>query len=262
MGTVTEPPRCLILGASSGFGAATARAFAGLGWGVHGVHLDRRAGMPQVHALRAELEAATPEVALYNVNAADDAQRAAVLDAVAEGGPVRVLVHSLAFGSLAPLVPVSDGAAPATRKQLDMTLHVMAHTLVYWVRDLVDRGLLGRGSRVYALTSSGSHQALHRYGPVGAAKAALEAHTRQLALELAPRGVAVNAVMAGVCDTPALRKIPGHDALLAKALDKNPHGRLTRPEDVAEALVALSAPGLHWMTGNVLRLDGGEDVCA
>lgn len=264
MGTATEasPRRSLILGASSGFGAATARAFAARGWAVHGVHLDRRSGMPRVEALRAALEADTPEAVLYNCNAADDAQRAAVLDAVAERGPVDVLVHSLAFGSLAPMVPVDDGAAPATRKQLDMTLHVMANTLVYWARDLVERGLLGAGGRVFALTSSGSHSALYRYGPVGAAKAALEAHCRQLSLELAGRGVAVNAVMAGVCDTPALRKIPGHEELMDKALAKNPHGRLTVPEDVAEALVALSAPGLHWMTGNVLRVDGGEDVCA
>lgn len=259
--------RALILGASSGFGAAAARAFAASGLHVHGVHLDRRSGADRVEALRAELAAVAPSVHLYNTNAADDARRGEVLDhlagAVAEGGGrVRVLLHSLAFGSLVPLLPEQgpDALRPATRKQLDMTMDVMAHSLVHWVRDLVERDLLARGARIFALTSSGSHSVLPRYGPVGAAKAALEAHVRQLAVELAPQGITVNAVMAGVTDTPALRKIPDHETVLERALARNPQGRLTRPEDVADALVALSGPGTHWMTGNVLRVDGGEDI--
>ena len=259
--------RALILGASSGFGAAAARAFAAQGLHVHGVHRDRRSGAERVAALEAELSASAPSVHLYNTNAADEARRAAVLDHIearvaAEGGRVRVLLHSLAFGSLVPLLPERgpDALPPATRKQLDMTMDVMAHSLVHWVRDLVARELLAGGARIFALTSSGSHTVLKRYGPVGAAKAALEAHVRQLAVELAPRGVTVNAIMAGVTDTPALRKIPDHETVLARALARNPNGRLTRPEDVAEALVALSVPGTAWMTGNVLRVDGGEDI--
>lgn len=259
--------RALILGASSGFGAAAARAFAATGMRVHGVHLDRRSGAARVATLAAELEQSAGSAHLYNTNAADDARRGEVLDHIggevsAQGGRVRVLLHSLAFGSLVPLAPESGpGAlAPATRKQLDMTMDVMAHSLVYWVRDLVDRDLLADGARIFALTSSGSHTVLRRYGPVGAAKAALEAHVRQLAVELAPRGITVNAIMAGVADTPALRKIPNHEKVLASARARNPQGRLTRPEDVAEALVALSGPGTAWMTGNVLRVDGGEDI--
>jgi NAD(P)-dependent dehydrogenase (short-subunit alcohol dehydrogenase family) len=100
------------------------------------------------------------------------------------------------------------------------------------------------------------------YGAVGAAKAALEAHCRQLAAELAKRGITVNALRGGVTDTPALRKIPGHDRILAGALDRNPSGRLTRPEDVAGAIVALSRPESYWITGNVINVDGGEEVMA
>ena len=85
---------------------------------------------------------------------------------------------------------------------------------------------------------------------------------RQLALELAPRGCTVNAILAGVTDTAALRKIPGNDEIREKARLRNPHGRLTTPEDVAACLVTLSGPGTHWLTGNVLQVDGGETVCA
>ena len=71
---------------------------------------------------------------------------------------------------------------------MDMTLRVMAHSLVYWTQDLVRAELLGRGSRIYSMTSLGSQRAIPSYGAVSAAKAALEAHTRQLAVELASQG--------------------------------------------------------------------------
>jgi NAD(P)-dependent dehydrogenase (short-subunit alcohol dehydrogenase family) len=95
---------------------------------------------------------------------------------------------------------------------------------------------------------------------VSAAKAALESHTRQLAMELAPRGIAINAIRAGVTDTPALRKIPGHEVIAETALKRNPSGRLTTPKDVAHAIAALCRPGTEWITGNVIGVDGGEDV--
>jgi len=163
---------------------------------------------------------------------------------------------SLAFGTLKRFV----GDDVINQKQMDMTLDVMAHSLVYWVQDLVARGLLGEGGRVWAMTSAGGHRAWPSYGAVSAAKAALESHIRQLAVELATQKIAVNAIQAGVTDTPALRKIPGNDALIDYATRVNPGGRLTTPQDVASAIVALSGAGTGWMTGNVIRVDGGEDI--
>ena len=93
-----------------------------------------------------------------------------------------------------------------------------------------------------------------------AAKAALESHCRQLAVELAPRKIAVNAIRAGVTDTPALRKIPGNEQMIERCLAIHPAGRLTTPEDVASVLVALSCPQTVWLSGNVLGVDGAEDV--
>jgi enoyl-[acyl-carrier-protein] reductase (NADH) len=141
-----------------------------------------------------------------------------------------------------------------------MTLDVMAHSLVYWVQDLVARGLMGPGGRVFSMTSSGSTRVIRSYGAVSAAKCALESHTRQLAVELAPHGITVNALRGGVTDTPASRKIPGSERLFEEAARRNPHGRLTTPEDVARALVALCNPGTDWITGNVINVDGGEEV--
>ena len=136
----------------------------------------------------------------------------------------------------------------------------MAHSLVYWTQDLVSRELLQSGGRVFAMTSSGSIAAWPSYGAVSAAKCALESHIRQIAIELAPQGITANAVMAGVTRTAALEKIPGAAELARRAEERNPSGRLTVPEDVAECLYALAGPGTNWMTGNVLRIDGGESV--
>ncbi len=249
----------VILGASSGFGAAAARAFANAGFDIVGVHLDRRGTQPAVDAVIADIVAAGRVAHFFNQNAADDGGRAQIVAALREryaAGEVRGLLHSLAFGSLAPFV----GTKQATRKQMEMTLDVMGTSLVYWAQDLVASGLLGEGGRIWAMTSAGSHMVWPGYGPVSAAKAVLEAACRQLAVELAPQGITTNAILAGVTDTAALRKIPGSDQLIAKATARNPSRRLTTPEDVADALVLLSGPGARWINGNVLRIDGGEDI--
>ena len=249
------------LGASFVVGVATAKAFARAGYDIFGVHLDRRAGLEHVEEIRAEIEGMGRSARFFNVNAADEEKRASTLDAIAdevEEGGLKVLLHSLAFGTLVPFIGEGPDDAVAPR-QMDMTLDVMAHTLVYWTQGAVHRGLMGEGSRIFAMTSSGGDRVAPAYGPVSAAKAALESHCRQLALELGPRGITVNAIRAGVTDTPALRKIPGSEEMVAAAKAGNPHGRLTEPEDVAACMVALASPDTHWMTGNVIRVDGGED---
>jgi len=144
------------------------------------------------------------------------------------------------------------------KAQLEMTLDVMANSLVYWTQDTVRRGLLGRGSRIFAMTSDGANLNLPFYGAVSAAKAALESYVRQLAIELGPRGITVNALLAGVTDTPALSKIPGARNMLYAAVAKNPFSRATVPEDVARAIIALLQNGTEFINGNTIGVDGGE----
>jgi enoyl-[acyl-carrier-protein] reductase (NADH) len=140
-----------------------------------------------------------------------------------------------------------------------MTVDVMAHSLVYWVQGLLTRNLIKRGGRIFGMTSSGGHTAMPFYGAVSAAKASLESHIRQLTMELGPMGITSNAIMAGVTDTPALRKIPGNVKMVEAARLKNPTGRLTTPEEVAKAIVLLSSEEASWISGNVIGVDGGED---
>ena len=256
----------LILGASSGFGEATCRALARHGLNIFGVHMDRKATLGNVERIVDEIRGLGREAVFFNMNAADVEKRQEALSEMSRtlterGEPqaVTVLLHSLAFGALRPYI-TEDPKDAISQSQIEMTLDVMAHSLVYWVQDVVRRKLMGAGGRIFAMTSSGGSHVWPTYGAVSAAKAALESHIRQLAYELAPLGITANAIRAGVTDTPALRKIPGHENLIKGALAKNPAGRLTATEDVAKAIASLCAPGTHWVTGNVIGVDGGEDL--
>ena len=258
----------LILGASSGFGEATALALAGAGMDIFGVHLDRKATLPNVERIQGEIRAAGRQALFFNMNASDPEQRREALDVMektlaerGEAGGIRVLLHSLAFGTLKPYI-TADPKDAITQAQMDMTLDVMAHSLVYWVQDLVARGLMRQGGKIFAMTSSGGTRVFPTYGAVSAAKAALESHIRQLALELAPLGITANAIRAGVTDTPALRKIPGHEKMIEGSRERNPHRRPTTPADVASAIAVLCQTGTHWVTGNTIGVDGGEAVVA
>ena len=257
----------LVLGASSGFGGATSLALAKVGFNILGVHLDRRATLPNVERIVHEIEGLGRRAEFFNMNAADEEKRRDMLGRTEQmfqeegGGQVCVLLHSLAFGTLKPYIAEKPEES-LTRAQLEMTLDVMAHSLVYWVQELVARRLMGRGGRIYAMTSAGATRIFPTYGAVSAAKAALESHIRQLAFELAPLGITVNAIRAGVTDTPSSRKIPGYEQMAELARVRNPMGRQTTPADVAAAIAVLCQGGTHWMTGNVIGVDGGEDVMA
>ena len=235
---------------------------------IFGVHLDRRATLPQVEEVKSAIQQQGREAVFFNANAADQEKRQELVAAMRnrcsdQGAPgtVRVLLHSIAFGSLLPYVSGNQDKV-ASKAQLEMTCDTMAHTLIYWVQDLLSSGLMLRGGRVFAMTSAGGSRAIAQYGPVSGAKALLESHIRQLALELAPFGITANAIRAGVTNTPSSRKIPGSEKLFEFAALRNPYGRLTTPQDVARCIAVLSQEGTYWMTGNTIGVDGGEDIVA
>jgi enoyl-[acyl-carrier protein] reductase III len=266
---VTEHTRnswALILGASSGFGAAAARALAQSGFHIIGVHLDRRSTVSNAENLAEEIRQMGRRALFFNFNAADAEKRAEIIRTCreeiiqsSESQAISLMLHSLAFGTLKPYIATEPSGAIKSA-DLNMTLDVMAHSLVYWTQDLLSAGLLAKGAKIFAMTSAGGHRVWPNYGAVSAAKAALEAHVRQLAVELAPFNISVNALQAGVTDTPAARRIPGSTQLFEYALKSNPGRRLTTPEDVALLLSSLSQCKSNWMTGNVMRVDGGEDL--
>ncbi len=251
----------VILGSSSGFGAATARALAKKGIHIYGVHLDRRAAMEPIDKLIGELKSEGVHVIFNNVSATDEPARKQIVAELSgmENIRVKILMHSLAFGALKPVIG-EDLIHSLTQRQIEMTLDVMACSILYWAQDLFYAGLLQKGSQIFGMTSSGGHRQWQSYGAVSAAKAALESYCRQLAVELCSHGIASNTIQAGVTNTPALRKIPGSADMIDYAVKLNPGGRLTVPDDVAQTIALLGLSENSWLTGNTIRVDGGEDI--
>lgn len=256
----------VILGVSSGFGAATAIELAKSGLNICGIHFDRRSTMPAVRKVQAKIRAAGSRALFFNMNAADAGNREDALKKLKKETkglrqPVKLLMHSLAFGSLLPFV-ADKGENEINTKQMDLTLDVMAHSLIYWTQDLIGKNLIGAGGQILSMTSAGSHQVWPNYGAVSAAKAALESHTRQLAVELSNKKISVNCIQAGVTNTAALRKIPGNLKMIETAERVNPSGRLTKPHEVATIISMLVNSSIPWLTGNIIRVDGGEDIAS
>lgn len=235
------------------------------GMNVFGVHFDRAATIPNVERIIHEIRASGSKAIFFNINAADPAKRTKTIEAIkrkfvsSPGATIRTLMHSLAFGTLRPYIG-KKAEDILSKTQMEMTVDVMAHSLVYWVQAVVINDLMKPGGRIFAMTSSGGHTVLPNYGAVSAAKAALESHIRQLAMELGPYGITANSILAGVTDTPALRKIPGAMSMLKIARRKNPQMRPTAPEDVARAIGLLSHDDAYFISGNVIGVDGGEDI--
>jgi NAD(P)-dependent dehydrogenase (short-subunit alcohol dehydrogenase family) len=140
------------------------------------------------------------------------------------------------------------------------TVHCMGTSLLDWTQDLLGRGLFARDARVFGLTSEGNARAWKGYAAVSAAKLALEAVARSIAVELAPHGVRCNVIQPGVTETPALAAIPGNAQLKARARRRNPMGRLTTPRDVANVIYLLALDEAAWVNGALLHVDGGEHV--
>lgn len=140
------------------------------------------------------------------------------------------------------------------------TIRAMGSNIVEWVQDLHRRCLFAGDARVLSLTSEGNSIAWRGYAAVSAAKAVLESVSRSMAVEFASYGIRSNVIQAGVTDTPALRAIPGSSHIASVARRRNPFGRLTRPEDVADVIFLLCADEAAWINGTLIRVDGGEKI--
>ena len=140
------------------------------------------------------------------------------------------------------------------------TVQAMGYNIVEWVTDIFNRGLFDGDARVLSLTSEGNSIAWRGYAAVSAAKAVLESVSRSMAVEFAPHGIRSNVIQAGVTQTPALQAIPGSDRIKAQASLRNPLGRLTTPEDVANVIFLLCLDESSWINGALICVDGGERI--
>ena len=182
-------------------------------------------------------------------------ERMTDIKALVSNGEVKLLMHSIAFGSTTNFF----NPTPVRKRQMDMTQHVMAHCLIYWTQALLEEGLLKTGSRVLGLTSEGSYKAMEGYGPVGVAKASLEAVVRQIGWELGGQGITANTIQAGITPTRALTKISKDwEGWVERTKERNPMKRVTTPEDVAGLVSLLLNDKANFINCSTIFCDGGE----
>jgi enoyl-[acyl-carrier protein] reductase I len=252
----------LIIGGSSGLGLATAKKLAHEGHNLCIIHRDRRSVQAEIDEAFEGMRARGVKVHSFNLDALRADKRSEVIQTLVEdlslAGRIQSLIYSVAKGNLKPM-----RAADAPTLQNDdfhLTLETMAIGLYDWTKALYEAGLFTADARVISFTSEGNQRAWPNYAAVSAAKAALEAITRNIALEFAPVGIRANCVQAGVTDTPSLRMIPGSDRMKELSKMRNPFGRLTTPEDVANVVYLLCTPEAAWINGAIIPVDGGERI--
>ena len=170
-------------------------------------------------------------------------------------GHLKLLLHSIAFGTTTNFF----GDRPVTQRQMDMTVHVMGNSLLYWTQKLFNQKLLSNGSRIIGLTSEGNYLAMEGYGPVSVAKVAMEAIIRQIGWELGEFGITANSIQAGITPTRALTKITDRwETWVENTKKRNPMRRTTTPNDVANAVKLLMEPEADFINCSIIYCDGGE----
>jgi len=252
----------LILGGSRGLGLATAKKLAKHGMNICIVHRDRKSDLPIVEKHFNEIRESNVTLLSFNKDVLRVDHKSAIFDelknAFGVSGKIKCLIHSIAKGNLKPMA--AEGSHGLTVLDFEITVQAMALSLYDWFKSLFDENFFAEDSRVISFTSEGGRRPLENYAAVSAAKASLEAITRNIALEFAPFGVRANCIQAGVTDTFSLRMIPGSDQIKKHAIKRNPNGRLTREEDVANAVYLLCQKEALWINGCVLPVDGGEHL--
>jgi enoyl-[acyl-carrier protein] reductase III len=174
------------------------------------------------------------------------------IEKLAAGGPYRVIVHNAATGVVRPALETDD-------KHWDWTMNANARSLLALARATAPA--MEPGSAIVAISSLGAQRVLDNYVLIGTSKAALESVVRYLGVELAPRGVRVNAVSASVVDTEALAFFPNKEEMLA-SVDRTPAGRLVEPADIAAAVSFLCSGDAAMVCGHTLVVDGGFSLKA
>ncbi len=147
-----------------------------------------------------------------------------------------------------------------TDEDIANTIYAMGTSLYTWTKEIFHRKLFCEDARILGLTSEGNEVAWRGYAAVSAAKVALESISRSIAYEFGPYGIRSNILQPGVTDTPALRLIPGSTHMAAHSRLRNPLGRLTTPEDVANVVYVMSLDETSWINGSIIRVDGGERI--
>ena len=253
------------MGGSSGFGFAAAEKLASHGMNIAVMYRETSIAEKALLEKFSHIASANQITLLpYNINALDEPGRNLFIERFATGDKnqkVKLLVHSIARGNLKPLA--GGGTDPGdvsllSDEDIRFTTYAMSNSLLDWTRTLIKARLFHPDARIIGLTSEGAHKYWEGYAAVSIAKASLESLAKYMAVEFAQYGLKTNLIQAGITETSSLKKIPGSEKLMEIAATRNPMGRRTQPEDVANAIYLLCTDEAFWINGAVIHVDGGE----
>ncbi len=248
----------LVTGASRGIGRATALMLADAGCDVIVNYVTSQSAAEQVAR---EIADKGRQTAIVKADVSEEEDIRSMVDYVGETfGRLDILINNAASGGFRPLME-------STAQQFERTMNTNVRPLLQLIQaaqPLLTAGYRdGQGprSKVVAMSSHGSHQALPAYGLIGASKSALESLVRQLALELGPQGVNFNVVLAGLVETDATRNLPeAHRFFEAVQARMLVGPRPLTPEEVAKAIIFLCSPMSDLIQGHTLVVDGGVGI--
>lgn len=249
----------IILGGSSGLGLASAKKLAENGMNICIVHRNTRVELPEIEKEFEIIKSNRISFLSFNVDALQPEKRQEIITQIKSeigSDKVKCLIHSIAKGSLKSMTSENS----LTTDDFLLTINAMAISLYDWTKAVFEAELFHQDARIISFTSEGSLKPIPNYGAVSAAKAALEAISRQIALEFAPFGIKSNCIQAGVTNTKSLQLIPNSEKIKEIAIKRNPFKRLTEPEDVANVVYLLCKEEAKWINGTIVKVDGGESL--
>lgn len=240
----------LVTGAARGFGRAAAIRLAAEGASVI---VNYRRSKSDAQGVVDEIVSAGGHAIALRADVGDEESLDRMFEAIkSEFGVLEILIANAAFG-------IAGNMMESTKRYWDLTMASSSWSLIALAQRAVPL-MPDNWGRIVSITSEGGSKVLDCYGLMGAAKGALESITRTLAVELAPRGILVNGILAGAADTRSLRSLPCAERLLQKANEHTPVGRILQPTDVADVIAFLVSDQARMICGQFITVDGGLSI--
>ncbi len=252
----------VILGGTGSFGLCSAKILSSKGFNLILIYRERKSNLA---TLNLELELLKKQCNLIEFNLNANENQNLIIETLLKKtelqNKISFVLHAIADGNLKPMFKQSENQNLTLNIQdFSHTIESMGTSLYSWTKLLLDNNLLSTKSSIVGLTSEGTSKYFKDYSAIASAKSVLETTVRYMAIELVPFGVRANIINAGITDSKALQAFPDYKKFITKAKERNPHGRLTTPEDVAKVIAFLATDDSEWINGSVITVDGGEQL--
>ncbi len=252
----------VILGGTGSFGLCSAKHLASNGFNLILIYRERKSNLV---SLSIELELLKKQCNLIEFNLNANKNQDVIIETLLKKpelqNKISFVLNAIADGNLKPIFSQTNNQDLALSSQdFSHTIDSMGISLYKWTKLLLENNLLSSKSSVVGLTSEGTSRYFKDYAAVASAKSVLETTVRYMAIELIPFGIRANIINAGITDSKALQVFPDYNNFIKKAKERNPHGRLTTPKDVAKVIVFLASEDSEWINGSVITVDGGEQL--